>query len=440
LDNLELAGRIVREAKKLGADFADAFAGNGRHVSVEVENGSIRSTEVSETDTVSVRAFVNGARGSVSVSGFAAKGLSPREVASEAVEMAKSADGDPDFKSLPPFEDAPELDGLYDERVAGFSPAEAVEIAGRAVDGAKAVDADSIVMADVSASAGEGAIANSLGVALSRKSSSIDHGVFVVIRRGDDVGAFYDFDAGRALADVELAPVGASAARGALEFLGARKIETRPMPVVLGPLSSYSFLKTLASAANAESIQRKRSYLVGKLGQAIGSKAVTIVDNGLVPRGLASGAHDGEGARRRQVTIFDEGRFAAMLHNSYTANKAGQANTGHGSRGGGISPTNVFISLGEKTSVEIIAEVDEGLYINMGSLAVNSTSGDISTSVDFGYKIEKGRLAYPVANAMVAGHIFDVLTAIDAVSSDYRSEPGTIMPTIRIARMDVAGG
>ena len=440
MDNLELAERIAREAKNAGADFADAFVGQGRHVSVEVENGSIRSTEVSESETVSVRAFVRGARGSVSVSGSATKSISPKELAAKAVEAARSADGDPDFKSLPHFEPAEELAGLYDDKLTAFTPAEAVETVGRAVDEAKSVDGAAIVMADISVSAGSGAIANSLGVALSRASSSIDYGVFVVIRRGEDVGAFYDFDAGRMLADVNLEGVGISAAKGALAFLGAKRIETKPMPVILGPLSSYTFLKTIAGAANAESIQRKRSYLVDKLGKTIGSKALTIVDNGLVPHGLSSGTHDGEGARRREVTIYDEGRFAAMLHGSYTSNKAGAANTGHATRSGGISPTNVFIRLGKKTAAEMIAETDEGLYINMGSLAVNSTSGDISTSVDFGYKIEKGRLAYPVANAMVAGHIFDVLKGIDAISRDYRTEPGTIMPTIRIAGMDVSGG
>jgi PmbA protein len=440
LTNLELAQRIVEAAVKAGADFADAFVGQGRHITVEVENGSIRSTEVGESDTAGVRAFVRGARGSVSVAGVQSRKVNAAEIALQAVEIAKSADPDPDFKSLPPFEPVKELEGLYDEKLARFAPADAVEAAGRAVDGARAVEPGAIVMADVSVSAGEGAIANSLGVALERKSSSIDHGAFVVIKRGDDVGAFYDFDAGRMLSDVDLEPVGGAAARAALAFLGARKIETKPMPVVLGPLSAYSFIKTLAGAANAESIQRKRSYLADKLGQTIGSKAVTISDNGLIPHGLSSGTHDGEGGRRREVKIFEEGRFAAMLHNSYTANKAGVPNTGHGGRSGGISPTNVFIRLGRMAAAEIIAEIDEGLYINMGSLAVNSTSGDISTSVDFGYKIEKGRLAYPVANAMVAGHIFDVLKAVDAVSRDYRTEPGAIMPTIRIARMDVAGG
>ncbi len=439
-ENLQIAEQIVAEAKKLGADFADAFVGQGRHISVEVENGSIRSTEASDSDTASVRVFINGALGSVSVSGLASKGLQPGDLARQAVDMAKSADPDPDFVSLPPAEDAPELEGLYDEALEHFAPADAVAAAGRAVDEAKEVDSSAIVMADFGVSAGSGAIASSLGVALSRKSSSVDYGVFVVIRRGEDVGAFYDFDAGRMLADVTLPGVATSAAKSALGFLGARKIETRSMPVVLGPLSAYSFMKTLAGAATAESIQRKRSYLVGKLGEKIGSERLTLVDNGLVPHGLSSGTHDGEGARRREVKIFDRGVFAAMLHNSYTANKARAVNTGHAGRSGGISPTNVFPLLGEKTADEIIAEVDEGLYINMGSLAVNSASGDISTSVDFGYKIEKGRLAYPVANAMVAGHIFDVLKSIDAVSKDYRSEPGTVMPTIRIAHMDVAGG
>ncbi|MCD6405568.1 MAG: TldD/PmbA family protein [Planctomycetes bacterium] len=437
---LELAQEIVDEARKAGADFADASVGNGRHISVEVESGSIRSTEVSRTESLAVRAFVKGGRGTISVSGIEALDVSPSQIARQAVEMAKAADPDPDFVSLPPFEEADEVEGLYDERLEAFTPSEAVEAAGRAVDEAKAVDSDAIVMADVSVAAGEGAIANSLGVAVSRKSSSIDHGVFVVIRRGADTGAFYDFDAGRNLSDVDLAPVAKNAAQGALAFLGARKVETRPMPVVLGPLSAYSFIKTLAAAANAESIQRKRSYLVGRLGEVIGSRHFTLVDNALVPRGLSSGVHDGEGARRREVTIYDEGRLANVLHNSYTAGKAGVPNTGHATRGGGIAPTNVFLRLGDKTAAEIISEVDEGLYINMGSLAIHPTSGDISTSVDFGYKIEKGRLAYPVANAMVAGDIFGLLEALDTVSSDYRSEPGAVMPTIRIAKLDVAGG
>ncbi len=439
MELLDFARETVDETCKAGADFADVYAGRGRHVSVEVENGSIRSTDVGRTDSLTLRAFVGGGRGKLSISGLQALDTSPSELARQAVEMARAADRDPDFRSLPHFQEHQEVEGLYDEKVENLSPADAVQIAGRAVDEARAVDPQAIVMAEVSISAGIGAIANSLGVAIQRPSSSIEHGVFAVIRRGDDTGAFYDFDAGRNLDDVDLAPVGRSAAEGALTFLGARRIETRPMPVILGPLSSYSLMKTLAAAANAESIQRRRSYLVGRLGDKIGSSNLTIRDDAFVPRGLSSGAYDAEGALRRRVAIWEEGRFAAMLHNSYTAGKADAENSGHATRSGGIAPTNVFIELGKKTAAEIISDIDEALYINLGSLSIHPTSGDISTSVDFGYKIEKGRFAYPVANAMLAGHVFDLLAGIEAVSSDYRSEPGAVMPTILISSLDIAG-
>lgn len=439
MELLDFARETVDEAKKAGADFADVSAGRGRHISVEVENGSICSTDVGRTDSLTVRAFINGGRGKISISGIEALDANPAELARQAVEMARAADADPDFRTLPPFEEVEEVEGLYDEKVEKLSPADAVEIVGRAVDEARAVDPEAIVMADVSISAGVGVIANSLGVAIERPGSHIEHSVFAVIRRGEDTGAFYDFDAGRNVDDVDLPPVGRNAAQGALAFLGAQKIRTKPMPVVLGPLSAYALLKTLAAAANAESIQRKRSYLVGRLGEKLGSDRVTLTDNAFIPRGLSSGAYDGEGALRREVALWREGRFEAMLHNSYTAGKAGAENNGHAAGSGGIAPTNVFVELGDTDAAGIIAGVEEGLYINLGSLSIHPTSGDISTSVDFGYKIEKGKLAYPVANAMVAGHVFDLLAGIEAVSSDYRSEPGAVMPTILISSLDVAG-
>ena len=76
----------------------------------------------------------------------------------------------------------------------------------------------------------------------------------------------------------------------------------------------------------------------------------------------------------------------------------------------------------------------------MGGINPNGITGDVSSSVDFGFKIENGELAYPVMSTMVGGSFLDMLANIDAVSSDYRAEPGMIMPTVRIADVQVAGG
>jgi len=53
--------------------------------------------------------------------------------------------------------------------------------------------------------------------------------------------------------------------------------------------------------------------------------------------------------------------------------------------------------------------------------------------------IENGRLGAPVANVNIGGHVFELLAAVDAVSSDCREEPGCLLPTIRIAKAHVSG-
>jgi predicted Zn-dependent protease len=60
--------------------------------------------------------------------------------------------------------------------------------------------------------------------------------------------------------------------------------------------------------------------------------------------------------------------------------------------------------------------------------------------VDAGFRIRKGKLTYPLKNTMVAGHGLELLASIDAISSDYRAEPGMVLPTVRVQGVRVAGG
>jgi predicted Zn-dependent protease len=41
---------------------------------------------------------------------------------------------------------------------------------------------------------------------------------------------------------------------------------------------------------------------------------------------------------------------------------------------------------------------------------------------------------------MVGGNLLDILQNIDAISSDYREEPGNRMPTLRIRDVQVSSG
>jgi len=434
---MSLAEQALEAATSAGAEWCDVSVGHARDVSVDVENGSIKSVDSAANHAFMVRAFVNGAQGVSSATGFEPKDLV--RGARGAVAMAKAAQPDPDFRALPEPSHEDVVAGLHDDRIAGMTASEAIEIAVRNIAEARTVESKVIISGGVNFDASQIVFASSTGIRLVKRSTVIQVAFYSIVKRGEDAGSFYDFDSARMLDDLEADRPGRAATEQALRFLGARKVPTRHMAVVLGPLASYSFLRSIAGSTNAESIQRRRSFMVGRRGTCVASPLVTLTDDGLIPQGLFSGAHDGEGAARQRVTLFEDGVFRSHLHNSYTAGKAGEPNTGHGGRTGGIGPTNLVVRLGERTAEEIIADTDEGVYINMGSVSPDPASGDISASVDFGFKIEKGKLAHPVINTMVSGDVFEFLRNLDAVSSDYRDEPGNKLPTLRIRDVQVAG-
>lgn len=422
-----------------GAEFADVSASFGKNLGVDLELSAIKSCDSRQGGGISVRAIYKGGTGWSSTNKLTME--SAAEAGKNAARLARLAEPDPDFISLPaPVESYFSVEGLSDPRIAEMEIKQLIECSLSNVDGALAVCSDAIVQGGFSAWYGSHALVNSLGVSRAADGSSISGHIMAIIKRGEDVGSFYDFDYARVLDDFDPAGVGASAAREAMKFLGARKIETGRMPVILGPLASSSIFGGVVWNSDAEGIQRKRSFMMGKAGQKIGSDALTITDEPHIPRGMSSRGWDGEGFPTKPMVVMENGVLKSYLYGSYTAGKAGVANTGHGTRGGGASSSNVIPKLGTMTSDQIIRSTKEGLYINMGGLSPNNTTGDVSASVDFGFKIENGELAYPVMNAMVGGSFLDMLANVDEVSSDYRAEPGAVMPTIRILDCLVAGG
>lgn len=422
-----------------GAEFADVSASSGKSLSVEIESSAIKSSDAKQNGGISVRAIYKGGTGWSSTDVMTVD--SAAESGRSAARLAKLAEPDPDFISLPqPSAGYSDVEGLYDDKLADISVKTIIGYALANIDSALSVDRDAIVLGGFGASYGVSALVNSLGINLSRQTSYIGGYTMVVIKRGDDVGSFYDYDTARVLADFKPEGIGAKAAAQAVKFLGARKMETKRIPIILGPLASDSIFDSIVSSVDAEGIQRGRSFMIGKLGEKIGSDIITITDDPLIPGGIRSRSYDSEGFPCRPLTIVENGILKSYIYGSYTAGKAKVANTGHGSRGGSASPSNVIPKLGDMTSDEIIKSTEEGLYINMGGIYPNSSTGDVSTSVDFGFKIENGELAYPVSSSLIGGNFLDMLKNIDAISSDCRKEPGSIMPTVRIQDVLVAGG
>lgn len=442
-DILELAQHAVVAAMKAGAEWADAYCGRVRHADVGIDNSSILDCHIVRDYGLGVRAFYKGGLGSATI-----QSLNCDDVArcgEEAARIAKVAHPDPDFVALPEPTEAPAVEGLFDDQVAGLPAETVVQLCREAIDEAKAVAPDARISGGAGFAVGEGALASSTGIALLHPGTHIEMSIEATIQHGEDVGFYFDYDVARRLQDFQPIGIGASATREALRFLGARTVKTGRMPLVLGPLAVSELLGAVIEAASAENVQRQRSFLMNREGMKIAADCLTLREVPCFPAGIISSSHDGEGVAKRDLTLLDHGVLTTFLHNSYTANKAGVPNNAHAVRSGyggtvGISASNLHLNPGGRTEAELIADIADGLYINYAGLAPDPASGEVSATIDFGFKIINGELAYPVKTAMVGSDAFELLAAIDAVSSDYREEPGMIIPSLRLHDIMVAGG
>lgn len=438
----DLVQRAVKSALKEGADQADALAKRVRRVDVEVEKNAVKLCTTIHDYGVSVRAFRHGGMGFAYTQRL--RGKEAATLGKRAAKLARGVHPDPDFVTLPGPKGAPPVPGLYNEDLAEIGVEEVVEITTRMTDAAKLVPS-AIVAGGVSVSSESHALANSLGTLVEGSSTAITVGLMGIVRRGGDVGSFYEWDQGRSLRDVKLEAVGEKAVRAAGRYLKARKVKTETLPVVFGFTPGFSLLaSTLAGAANAESVQRNRSFLADRLGLEMASDLVTVTDDGSVPSGVASSTYDGEGVPKRRLLLVEKGVLRTYLHNSYTANKAGVESTASALRGSyaspvGIGPSNLQIQPGRWTVEEMIEDMREGIYFETGSLYGDPVTGDLSKPVDFGFKVERGEIAHPVKATLIGTNLRLLLKDIDAVSKEYREEPGLVMPAFRAQGVRVAG-
>ncbi len=189
--------------------------------------------------------------------------------------------------------------------------------------------------------------------------------------------------------------MGEEVARRTAYLLGAKKIPTETLPVVVENRVVPRLLYSLIDPLSAGSIQQKRSFLADKKGQAIASAAFTLVDDASLPGGLRSAPFDGDGFPSRRRVIVDRGVLKEFFVDWYYGRKLGWEPTTGG-------PTNVVIPPGPRSVAEILKDLGRGIVITefIGGNS-NSTTGDTSIGIG-GYLFENGVRTQAVAEMNIA--------------------------------------
>jgi len=204
-----------------------------------------------------------------------------------------------------------------------------------------------------------------------------------------------------------------------------------------------SILEHIFEGVNGDSVYRGASFLAGKLGQKIAGDNVTLIDDGTIRGGFGTSPFDGEGVPTRRTLVIENGTLKSYLLNTYTAKKLGLHTTANASRGlagtPGIGPGNYFLQPGTKTPQQIIAGIQDGLYVTefLGH-GVNLVTGDYSRGAS-GLWISGGELAFPVEEITVAGNLKDMFFNVSEIGNDLEFRGAVASPTIRIDGLTVGG-
>src|SRR5437899_342725 len=113
------------------------------------------------------------------------------------------------------------------------------------------------------------------------------------------------------------------AAMRAVRLLGAKKPQTRRLPIVLDPLVTRSLLGIIGSALGGEAILKNRSMFVGREGEQVAAPAVTLREDPTLPDALGASSHDAAAVPTRPVGMMTDGAPGGFPHHTYTGRRAG---------------------------------------------------------------------------------------------------------------------
>ncbi len=446
-DYRNLAAELVAAFRKQGVDACDAYIVSSSEFNTDVRLGKIEKLEQSISKGLGLRIIKNNATALTYTTDFADKSV--KNLVNDTLEIVKVSNAD-QYNGLAPKEFLGVYDGklqMFDDSLAGISPARKVEMAKEMEDagmkfdkrvtnteGSNWYDATrQLTLANSDGFTGQyGSTVASLSVSLLAEENGVKQTDY-----------WYSFNRFVNRLDSPKS-IGEEAARRVTRKLGGRKVKSQKVPIVLDPLVARRLVGMVFGAASGRSVYRRSSFLVDKVGAEIASPLVTIVDDATVLDGPSSRPFDAEGVRSSRVTVVEKGVLKTFVCDAYAARRLNLKPTGNAARSyqslPSVGSTNLFMAAGASDPKEMIKSVKSGLYINaLFGQGANGVTGDISQGAG-GFWIENGELTYPVQEITLAGNALTLLKNITMVGNDLSFKfGGTAAPTVLISEATIGG-
>jgi PmbA protein len=438
LDQKELEDivlQVLEEAKKQGADQAEAAASHDIGLCATARLGDVESLEYTNDRGLGITVYKDQKKGNASTSDFNPAAL--REAVTKACTFAN-------------FTAADEHAGLADADLMAQDPADldlahdwhlqsddAIRYAIECEDAARSFDKriTNSEGATVSSSGGVRVYANSHGFLGGFPKTSHSISCVVIGEADGDMERDYWYSAARDAADLESpAEIGAIAAERTVQRLGGRKVKTGNAPVLYAPEVARGFVGHAIGAIAGGAQYRRSSFLLNAAGEQIFPDFMQIQERPHIPKGMASAPYDAEGVATKDRDIVTDGILQGYVMSSYSARRLGLQTTGNA---GGTH--NLLVPGNVSDMAELMRTMDRGLLVHelIGS-GVNAVTGDYSRGV-VGYWVEHGEIVHPVHEVTIAGNLKDLYRRITAIGNDQDLRGGIQCGSLLVESMTIAG-
>jgi PmbA protein len=441
---LALAASVAERAQP--GEQVEAYVGRSSYTTVRTHAAAVESFTSASTAGVGIRVVRDHRQG------FAWAGSLDPDVVAETLADARdnAAFAEPD-----PWVGLAEPDGVPPVPFDAFDPAVAAMSADRKIELTLTLEQmvragdpriTGVRVASFSDSSGHMAVASSTGIVGSGRGAWCSLGVLALASDGDETYTGNGSTVGFSPVELDLAEAAGDAVLRATRLFGARPVPSQRLAVVLEPRLAASVVGLLGSTLTGERVLKGRSPFADRVGDAIASPLLTLVDDPTDHQSFGAETFDGEGLACRRNVLVADGVLQGFLYDSASGRRAGLPSTGSAVRGITSTPTvgcqALGVHPGEGSLEDLIGSVDTGILVQSMTgwhSGVNAVSGDFSVGVE-GLMIRGGQLAEPVREVTVASTLQRMLRDIVAVGGEIEWLPGgTGCPALVIGDLSLGG-
>lgn len=218
------------------------------------------------------------------------------------------------------------------------------------------------------------------------------------------------------------------------------KIMSGNYDIIYMPTAAGLLLSNVNSMACMGSIETGSPF-AKKLGKMVGSRDVSIYDDGVMPSGINSSPYDAEGYPSQRTNIIENGVLRHYLHNHSTARKYNAISTGNA---GLVQPSpNAMVLRHRKhrNSIDgLIKSIDRGILISNSwyTRFSNNLTGAFSTVPrDTAVYIERGEPKFMIKQIAASEAVG--IRISDSIPGMLKRMAGTGGPTVQSTSWDSEG-